>query len=226
MMSKGAHAGADELYKERSHISAVQQSVEILVNDPNRDTDYEIQWRMSRAYFFLGQEDKSETERSFFKRGIIAGQQAVSLSPDRIEGHFWLAVNQALIAESIASLSALPYVIRALGHLRHACKIDPRFHGAGPLRIKARLKHKLPWPLGSQKDSERLYRRALSLCPHNSVTRIFFADLLHDLGRRDEEQDQLKMILSLPDDAEWNFELCRDKELAAKRLGNERPELD
>jgi hypothetical protein len=147
----------------------------------------------------------------------------VELDAKLVEGQFWLGVNLALLAEAAGSLTALGYVRKALNHLKVASSIDSHFHAAGPLRIRARLQHKLSWPMGSRKSSESLYREALSICPNNSVTRLFFADLLHDLGRPDEEKEQLRIIMGLPDDAEWNFELCRDKQIASERLGNDGP---
>src|SRR5579871_3054679 len=155
MISKDAHMLADDLYRNRQNISGVRESIDRLLNDFECETDYGIQWRLSRSYFFLGQEEGEKSGKStFFKRGIVSGEKSVSLAPDQVEGHFWLAVNQALMAEAVSNLSALGYIRSAFGHLERACEIDRRFHGAGPLRIKARLKHKLPWPLGSRKASE------------------------------------------------------------------------
>jgi len=215
-------AVADELYMRRKSIDAVRESVDRLFLDANHETDYGIQWRLCRAEFFLGQEERDRNKKiAMFREGVRSGTRSIELNPDLVEGHFWLGVNLALLAEAVGSLTALGHVRQALNHLKIASDIDSSFHAAGPLRIRARLLHKLPWPLGSRKSSESLYREALSICPNNSVTRIFFADLLRDQSRFVEEKEQLSIIMSLPDDAEWNFELCRDKQLASERLGND-----
>ena len=60
---------------------------------------YEVQWRLSRALFFLGQESASrESSRQLFSAGIGAGERAVGLNPERVEGHFWVGVNLSLFA--------------------------------------------------------------------------------------------------------------------------------
>lgn len=210
---------ADDLYRNRANIASVEESITILLECKGSDGDYDIQWRLSRAYFFLGQESSDKAEKIVhFREGISTGELAVGLDAHRVEGHFWFAVNLSLCAEQIGRLTALRYIRQALKHLEISRTISPGYHGAGPLRISGRLRHKLPWPLGSRTLSESLYRQALQLSPENSVTRVFLCDLLHDLDQRNVEEQELAKILELPDDPEWQFEIARDKQIAADRI--------
>jgi len=210
---------ADDLYRNRQNLSGVKESIRILFALSNSQEPFEVKWRLSRALFFDGQEETDRQQKALrFREGIAAGQGAVDSEPNKVEGHFWLGVNSGLLAEVVGPLQALGFVRRAIKHLKRACEICPQYHGAGPLRVYARLKHKLPWPLGSRVDSESLFNRAISLCPGNSVTRVYFAELLNELGRSDDEIRQLRAVIEMPEDEEWRFELARDKAIAERRL--------
>jgi len=211
---------ADDLYRNRHNLSGVTESIRILSELRNGLEPFEVEWRLSRAQFFLGQEASDRRQKApRFREGIVAGQTAVEHNPERVEGHFWLGVNLGLSAEVVGSLQALRYVRRAIKHLKRSCELCPQYHGAGPLRVYARLKHKLPWPIGSRADSETLFRRAISLSPDNSVTRVYFAELLSEIGKSDDEMAQLRAVIEMPENQEWLFELARDKAIARRRLG-------
>jgi len=210
---------ADDLYRNRQNLSDVKESIRILSELRNGLQPFEAKWRLSRALFFVGQEATDRQQKAqHFREGIVAGQTAVEYEPERVEGHFWLGVNSGLLAEVVGSLQALRFVRRAIKHLKRSCEICPQYHGAGPLRVYARLKHKLPWPIGSRADSETLFRRAISLCPDNSVTRVYFAELLNDMGKSADELAQLHAIIEMTENEEWLFELVRDKAIATHRL--------
>jgi hypothetical protein len=212
---------ADDLYRNRQDMSGVRESIRILSALTDGPSTFDVKWRLSRASFFVGQEQTDNGQKaSSFRDGIVAGQTAVELEPDRVEGHFWLGVNAGLLAEVVGSLQALRFVRKAIKHLKRACEICPQYHGAGPLRVYARLKHKLPWPLGSRASSETLFRRAISLSPDNSVTRIYYAELLNDMGKSEDESVHLRTVIGMPDNEEWRFELTRDKAIASRRLGS------
>ena len=102
---------ADELYANRKKEQRVRDSVAILMSGVAMD--YEIEWRLGRAFFFLGQEstDKVSSLNEHID-GITFCERAVSAEPNRVEGHFWLGVNLALRAskERWALPSSMPCV--------------------------------------------------------------------------------------------------------------------
>jgi hypothetical protein len=139
------------------------------------------------------------------------------MSTVRPEGHFWLGVNLALLAESGRSPSAVVQAWRARRVLLKASALDPAYHGAGPLRVLGRLEHKLPKILGGNFDRSRMhFEEALRIDPQNSVTRIYFAEMLIDLGELSFATYHLDLVLSSSFDPEWAFEIERDKRLAVK----------
>jgi tetratricopeptide (TPR) repeat protein len=211
---------ADELYRQRARPGAVRESIMVLSGVRGGEERYEVQWRLARALFFLGQQAETKgSKRQLHAAAIGAGQRAISLNDDRVEGHFWTGVNLSLFAESNGGIRGARAVLWARGELKLAAKISENYHGAGALRVLGRLEHKAPGFLGgSLKRGERYLDRALQIAPDNSVTLMYAADLLIDKGERDRAMMLLDRIISSPIDPEWEFENRRDQELARLRL--------
>ncbi len=211
-------ARADRLYDERAHgPEPVRQSVELLERAPD---DYETLWRRGRAHFFLGQEAHDKSERHFHHQsGVRACERAARISPERVEGHFWLGVNLALLARLEFVGRALFHALKARRALLRAVHLDAAYHAAGPLRVLARLESNLPKLFGGGPTRARAhYEQALSLAPANTVTRLYFAELLTETGDHQEARAHLEALLNSPDDPAWDFEIKRDKAQAQELL--------
>jgi tetratricopeptide (TPR) repeat protein len=214
---------ADELYAERQRIESVRASLAILRSYERNE--YEILWRLGRALFFLGQEaSDKDLALSNHSQGVSACEQAVATAPKRVEGHFWLAVNLALAAQEHRRVLGIGKARRAMRELHQAIQIDSSYHGAGPLRVLARLQHKLPRLLGGGFDRARTtYKLAVNLAPENTVTRIYFAELLLESGERDLAREQLEHVLNVSADPGWTFEIERDQRIAKEMLQLQTP---
>ena len=104
--------------------------------------------------------------------------------------------------------------------LQKAIVIDPDYHAAGPLRVLGRLQHKIPRVLGGgQRRAFTNLERAIARAPTNTVTRIYFAELLLDMGEHDRAVAELEAVLMMPLDPDWNFEIRRDQIRANEMLG-------
>ena len=220
---------ADRAYAAREEIRNVRESVELLRNAFFQSSNYEIAWRLSRALFFLGQESLAESglagsrssRRNLHAEGAKAGRCATRLRPERVDGHFWAGVNLALLAALEPRLKAAAHALPAKRALQRAITIDAAYHCAGPLRVLARLQHKLPRWLGGGVTAARLnFERAIYITPANTVTRIYFAELLLAIGDIDRARAELEHVLSVPLDPEWAFEITRDQLLANAMLAS------
>jgi tetratricopeptide (TPR) repeat protein len=208
-----AAAQLDGIYRGRAESKGSSAIIDQLASRPFAVDSYGLQWRLARAMFILG-----EDTHEYFRGGIKHGQRAVNLNGMRVEGHFWLGVNQALCAEQNRGPSAAVLVIKARRHLRRAVAISESYHGAGPLRVLARLDHKAPLLLGgNRKRSRAYYERALRIAPHNSVTLLYAAELAIDDQDLTKAACLLQEIIDLPIDPEWEAENARDK-LPARSL--------
>jgi hypothetical protein len=213
-------ARADELYRQRAVPGAVEESVSILTA-PNADRErFESQWRLARALFFLGQQARGRSEKvRLHSAAVQAGKQAVSLESTRVEGHFWLGVNLSLFAEARGGFKGAFAILSARRSLKRAARISESYHGAGPLRVLGRLDQRVPRLLGG--DRRRgllLFERALGITA-NSVTMIYAAELLVEMGERTRAAALLEEFLAIPPDADWEFESVRDRKIARDMLG-------
>ncbi|HEX8748015.1 MAG TPA: TRAP transporter TatT component family protein [Pyrinomonadaceae bacterium] len=208
---------ADKLYDGREQTGSVRRSLELLEQAAD---DYGALWRLGRARFFLGQEARDQQEaRSHHLAGVDAGRRAASSSPGLVEGHFWLGVNLALLARLEKPAGAFRAALGARRELGRAVRIDPAYHAAGPLRVLARLESKLPRILGGGKNRARAhFEEAVRLAPSNTVTRIYFAELLLECLDTERARAELKALLAIPFDPAWAFEIKRDRERAGEML--------
>jgi uncharacterized protein (TIGR02996 family) len=208
---------ADELYDERVRAENVRASVRLLEQAAG---EYEAAWRMGRALFFLGQEaEEGEGPRAHHTRGALVSERAARLAPRRVEGHFWLGVNLALLAQTDRPLKALAHALRARRSLVRASQLDAAYHAAGPLRVLARLQHKLPRLAGGGTRRARAnFERAIRLAPANTVTRLYFAEMLLETGDTARARIELETLLNAPHDPSWAFESERDRKLAQRML--------
>lgn len=211
---------ADELYAAREDIANVWTSVALLQSKLNEVDSYELAWRLGRSLFFLGQEGPAgETSCELHAQGADAGKRAVRAEPERVEGHFWLGVNLALLASAEQSLKAASHAVQAKRALQQAVIINPAYQAAGPLRVLARLQHKLPRLLGGGVIRAREhYERAIVMAADNTVTRIYLAELLLEIGELRRGRAELELVLKAPFDADWAFEIKRDRRTASELL--------
>lgn len=216
----GVVGRADELYHQRAEPGAVRESVMVLSGAMGGSDRYEVQWRLARALFFLGQEASSRNPAlQLYSAGIGAGERAVALNSDRVEGHFWVGVNLALFAEGNGGIRGVRALRSAKLELTRAIEIDEGYHGAGPLRVLGRLNHKAPRILGgSRKRSRELLDRALVISPSNSVTLAYAAELAIETGEVERAAALLRQLIESPLDEEWEFEHNRDRQLAHRLL--------
>jgi hypothetical protein len=211
---------ADELYSKRERIENVCASVDILRHVAEVTGNYEIDWRLGRAFFFLGQQAaRKDLAHSFHSQGIVVCDRAAGVQPESVEAHFWLGVNLALCARLGSPIAAIRHALRAKRELERAVKINCAYHAAGPLRVLGRMEHKLPfWLGGSRSRARATYERAIATAPEDTVTRVYFAELLLELGGQNQVRSQLEFILNGPHDPQWAFEIERDRRIAKEML--------
>lgn len=211
---------ADDLYRQRARPGNVRESVMVLSGARGGNERYEVQWRLARALFFLGQEaDSRGAKRQLHAAGVNAGERAIGLSPERVEGHFWVGVNLAMFAESNGGWRGVRALMWARSELKLAVKVNESYHDAGPLRVLGRIEHKAPKLLGgNRKRSRQCFDRALQIAPQNTVTLLYAAELAIDEGESDRAASLLEQVIQSPVGLEWEFENLRDRELARSLL--------
>src|SRR5689334_14096733 len=81
----------DALYAQRDSLPEAKQAEAIWAERLRRDpTDFESAWKLARARYWLGGHVPEAERKAQLEGGIAAGRAAVSLQPNRPEGHFWI----------------------------------------------------------------------------------------------------------------------------------------
>src|SRR5690349_13962730 len=81
----------DDLYRHREDMADAERAAEIWA--AHVLSDYASAWKLARAYYWIGTKGPAAGRRAALSQGIDAGRDAVKLSPNGPEGHFWLAAD-------------------------------------------------------------------------------------------------------------------------------------
>lgn len=173
--------------------------------------DFEAQWQAAEALAFVAEYDTRKPKRvAAAKTGIALTRQAREAKPERVEGHYWYAVNVGLLADADRT-----YGLKAVGEmeaaLKRAAEVDERYDCGGPLRLMAILHLRTPAPpvsVGSPRKGLRLLQRATELFPAYPENLLYLAEALRDNQRVDDARQCLEKLLNAPP---WPSRLAEDE---------------
>jgi tetratricopeptide (TPR) repeat protein len=185
--------------------------------------DFDAEIRAAQAAAVIAENDSQpDKRREAAKRGIIAARHARELKPDRVEGHYWYAVNIGFLADVDRSYG-LDAVAEMEPSLKRAGEIDERYDSAGPLRVLGVLLLRTPGPpvsIGSPRKGLRLLQRAVELLPEYPENYLYLGEALREAGRADEAKAAWQKVLTLPAPAGRTVETERWKRNAQDLLAN------
>ena len=211
---------ADIYYQQRHDAENVRKALTLVrAAAATNPQDYEDWWRVAMFTNFLARRATKTEESRLLDEGIEAGKKAVALSPNRVEGHFWLGANYGLAADSGSFLKGLRLVDDIRSEMQTVIKLNPEYQQAGALRILARVYLCAPFFLGGNKHhSIELLEECQKRYPQNSQTMLFLADSYLAVGRKEDARRQLESILNHGPDAEFGPELTENQAEAQARL--------
>lgn len=212
-------ADPDALYRQREQLASARQAADIWAQRAGGGTDFESAWKLARACYWIGTQGEQPERRAALERGVKAGEQAARLSPNRPEGHFWMAANMGALAESFGLVQGLKYRGRIKDALQRALAIDPAWLQGSSDRALGRWYYRVPALFGgSRKKAREHLEKALAYNPNSTLTLLFLADVAIDDGRRDEARALLQRTIDAPIDPEWGPEDRVNKKKAAEQL--------
>jgi len=165
-------------------------------------------------------DSQSDRRRDAAKRGIVAARRARELKPDRVEGHYWYAINVGFLADVDRSYG-LDAVAEMEPALKRAGEIDERYDYAGPLRVLGVLLLRAPQPpvsIGSPRKGLRLLQRAVERFPDYPENYLYLGEALREAGRADEAKAAWQKVLALPAPADRQFEAVQWRKQARNFL--------
>ncbi len=163
-----------------------------------------------------------DKRRDAAKRGIVAARQARELKPDRVEGHYWYAINVGFLADVDRSYG-LNAVAEMEPALKRAGEIDERYDYAGPLRVLGVLLLRTPQPpvsIGSPRKGLRLLQRAVERFPYYPENYLYLGEALREAGHADEAKAAWQKVLALPAPVDRQFEAVQWEKQVRNSLGN------
>ena len=210
---------AESHYQNRENSAELQNAIDKLQQALQTDPqNYEAAWRLSKAYWFQGNFSSGEKKTSF-EKGIQAGEKAIDINNDQCEGHFWLGINYALLAENSRALSALGLVDNVKREINQAMQLNDNCECGGPSRVLGKLYSRLPWFKGGSKKKAISYlKQSLDLCPQDTQSRIFLAEIYESEGDKEQAIDLLRQVETIEPPAEWIPETKANKISAEKMI--------
>ena len=211
---------ADALYADRANLASATAAstlwAEALTQDPGT---FDAAWKLARVSYWLGSHAPDKNRRGHLERGMDAARAAITLEPNRPEGHFWLAANMGTLAESFGMRNGLRYRGPVKQELETVLKLDPGFMNGSADRVLGRWYFRVPRLFGgSNKRAEEYLRSSLKYDENSTISHFFLAEVLIDEDRRQEARAELQKVIEAPLSAEWAPEDKEYKEKAAVLL--------
>jgi len=203
-----AQADPDALYRNRSNLPDARAAAAAWEAQVKADPkQFDAWWKLARVQYWLGGHEAESARRPALERGVEAGKRASALQPSRPEGFFWTAANMGTLAESFGLRQGLKYRGEIKSELETVLRLDPGFQKGSADRALGRWYLKVPGLFGgSDKKSEEHLRKSLTYDNNSTVSHFFLAETLFDLNRDTEAIEELKKVLAVPTDPEWEAE--------------------
>jgi tetratricopeptide (TPR) repeat protein len=211
----------EALFANRADLESARGAVSLWEARLAADSrDFTSAARLARAFYWLGTHAPDAERKSLLEKGIAAGRTAITLDPNRPEGHFWLAANMGALAESFGLLQGLKYRGEIRDELVRVLQLDPGFQSGSADRALGRWYYKVPGLFGgSNAKSEEHLRRSLTYAPENTASLYFLAETLIAMKRRTEAAEVLQKLIASPGDPGWAPEDREYKARAQRLLG-------
>jgi len=189
--AEGLYAGREDLNKARVAVAALRQA---------RTADYanyEAAWKLARAAFYVGDHTDNDSERDdLFREGIDAGKAAITLQPNKPDGHFWLGAcyGGSAAHSTLANLSSFNDIKR---EMEAVLKIDESYEGYSTYLGLGRLYLEAPRVLGGDsKQAIEYLEKGLKLNPNNTMMRAELAQAYAANNRNADAKKQIETIMS------------------------------
>lgn len=175
--------------------------------------------RLARASFFLGDISEKRQRRPYYEQGRQFAQTILQEYPGRVEGHYWLGMNLAGLADvnRMQGMRLLPQILESL---ERAASLEPGYDQAGALRVLGRIYYEAPGrpiSVGNIGKSLDLLTKATALAPDNSTNHLYLAETLLKLKREDQAREELQKVLNASQNADGPRGLAADR-LKAKNI--------
>ena len=176
---------------------------------------------LGRTCFVLGQLAPAPQGMGYYQKGQSYAETLIREEPNRVESHYWLALNlcgQADVGGKLLGRKLLP---RILEELQRAIALDAAYDQAGAHRVLGRIYYEAPgWPLsvGDLAKSRQNLQAAVRLAPATSTNHLFLAQTLSRLQEAGLARQELEQVLKSTRGAVKPQDLEEDRREARRLL--------
>jgi hypothetical protein len=166
-------------------------------------------WQFGRACYDLNDFVTNKAGRAdLANQGIAACRQAVASESNSVPGHYYLAIELGLLADTKRNLAAYKLVREMEREFKTADELNEHFDYAGPARCLGLLYRDAPgWPIsvGSRHKAREWLDKAVKLAPDYPENRLNLAESEWQWKDREVARNELQKLDVLWPSAQTNF---------------------
>jgi tetratricopeptide (TPR) repeat protein len=173
-------------------------------------TNNSAAWQFARACFdFAGFATNDTGRAAIARQGIAACRELLARETNSAPGHYYLAMNEAQLAQAEAPSLAAYRLVRQMEHeFKTAADLDPSFDYAGPERCLGLLYRDAPgWPfsIGSRRKAREGLEQAAKLAPDYPENHLNLAESFLQWRDSDNARSELEALDRLWPKAQTNL---------------------
>jgi tetratricopeptide (TPR) repeat protein len=212
-------ASADQLYGQREDLMQLRRGIvslrQALTKDP---ASYDAAWKLSKFNYYLAMHTDNSKERDdAFQAGIDAGKTAVQLQNEKPDGHFWLGANYGGAAEH-STIQGLATVNDIRNEMQTVLRLDEGYQDGSAYMVLGLVDLNAPSVVGGDpKKAVEEMEKGLRFGEPNAFLHLHLAEAYKKVGRNDDARKELKKILSMTPDPNYQPEY-EEATAAAQKL--------
>ena len=213
-------ANADQLYAQRADLMQLRRGIvslrQALTKDPG---NYDAAWKLSKFNYYLAMHtDNSNESDQGFKDGISAGKTAVQLQNEKPDGHFWLGANYGGAAKH-STIQGLATVNDIRSEMETVLRLDQGYQDGSAYMVLGLVYLNAPGIVGGDpKKAVEEMEDGLRFGEPNAFLHLHLAEAYKKVGRNDDARRELKKILSMTPDPNYQPEYKEASSAAQKLL--------
>ena len=178
--------------------------------------NYEALWKCARAHRDYGNKIKQQGVADWEdicaqhgKAGMGYAERAIALSPDKVEGYYYYGLSVGIYSDGVSILTALGEGLKnkTQKSFETAYKIDKNYNRGGPMLSLGRFWTVLPWPMRDRDEALKYFReyQAAGFLEGSDEGKVYMAELLIDIGGKDNEVEARKLLEAAEQSSEKYF---------------------
>ena len=194
---RNPYAEADKLLTRGDDTNKDRQALQLLEGLATAgNAGYETLWRLSRAYYFVGDFAPQAQKLAYFQKGADAASRAVALQPNSVDGQFWLAANYGGQGELVGVFKAMSLVKKIRAGMQLVLQLNSSYEEGAAYLALGEIERELPYIAGGDKKKAISYfEQGLKMFPGNFEMKVALGKAYSEVGRKEDSRKILQEVL-------------------------------